>query len=41
MVDTLTRYNEEQLLTPWHHGEELHEAVFRITATFSTPVSGT
>lgn len=34
MVDTLTRYNEEQLLAPWHHGEDLHEAVFRIAATF-------
>jgi hypothetical protein len=31
MIGTLTIY---KLLTPWHHGEELHEAVFRIAATF-------
>lgn len=34
MVKTLASYNKGQLLAPWHHGEELHEAVFRIAATF-------
>src|SRR5215469_11043684 len=34
MVETLTSYNKSQLLAPWHHGEELHEAVFRIAASF-------
>jgi hypothetical protein len=31
MIDTLTTYN---LLTPWQHGEDLDDAVFRIAATF-------
>lgn len=31
MIDTLTTYN---LLTPWKHGEDLDDAVFRIAATF-------
>jgi hypothetical protein len=31
MIQTLTTYN---LLTPWQHGEELDDAVFRIAATF-------
>jgi hypothetical protein len=31
MIETLTIY---KLLAPWQHGEELHEAVFRIAATF-------
>jgi hypothetical protein len=31
MISTLIIY---KLLTPWQHGEELHEAVFRIAATF-------
>jgi hypothetical protein len=30
----LARYNRSQLLAPWHHGEELDDAVFRIAATF-------
>jgi hypothetical protein len=30
MIETLTIY---KLLTPWQHGEDLHEAVFRIAAT--------
>jgi hypothetical protein len=34
MVETLARYNKGQLLAPWHQGVELHEAVFRIAATF-------
>jgi len=34
IVETLTRYNKGQLMAPWHQGEELHEAVFRIAATF-------
>lgn len=34
MVETLARYNNDQLLSPWHQGKELHEAVFRIAATF-------
>jgi hypothetical protein len=34
MVETLARYNKGQLLAPWHQGEELHEAVFRMAATF-------
>jgi hypothetical protein len=34
MIETLARYNKGQLLAPWHQGEELHEAVFRIAATF-------
>jgi hypothetical protein len=34
MVETLARYNKGQLLAPWHQGEELHEAVFRIAAIF-------
>ena len=34
MVETLARYNKGQLLARWHRGEELHEAVFRIAATF-------
>jgi hypothetical protein len=32
MIRTLARYNQDQLLAPWRHGEELHEAVFRIAA---------
>jgi hypothetical protein len=31
MISTLTIY---KLLTPWQHGEELDDAVFRIAATF-------
>src|SRR5882762_1699297 len=31
MIDTLTTYN---LLTPWQHGEDLDDAVFRIAAMF-------
>jgi hypothetical protein len=31
MIDTLTIY---KLLTPWQHGEELDDAVFRIASTF-------
>ena len=31
MIDTLTNF---KLLTPWQHGEELDDAVFRIAATF-------
>jgi hypothetical protein len=31
MIETLTIY---KLLAPWQHGAELHEAVFRIAATF-------
>jgi len=31
MIETLITY---KLLTPWHHGEELNDAVFRIAATF-------
>jgi hypothetical protein len=31
MIQTLTIYN---LLTPWHHGEDLDDAVFQIAATF-------
>jgi hypothetical protein len=34
MIRTLTRYNQGQLLTPWHRGEELDDAVFRVAATF-------
>jgi hypothetical protein len=34
MVDTLTQYDRGQLLAPWHHGDELDDAVFRIAATF-------
>ncbi len=34
MIETLARYNKGQVLAPWHQGEELHEAVFRIAATF-------
>jgi hypothetical protein len=34
MIRMLVRYNQGQLLAPWRHGEELHEAVFRIAATF-------
>jgi hypothetical protein len=30
MIDTLTTYN---LLTPWQHGEELDDAVFRVAAS--------
>lgn len=35
MIDTL---NTHELLTPWKHGEELDDAVFRVAATF--PVHG-
>ena len=31
MIQTLTTYN---LLTPWQHGEDLDDAVFRIAGTF-------
>jgi hypothetical protein len=34
MIRMLARYNQGQLLAPWHQGEELHAAVFRIAATF-------
>lgn len=34
MVKTLASYDKGQLLAPWHQGEKLHEAVFRIAATF-------
>jgi len=34
MINMLARYNRSQLLAPWHHGEELDDAVFRIAATF-------
>jgi hypothetical protein len=34
MIETLTRYNRGQLLTPWQHGKDLDDAVFRIAATF-------
>ena len=34
MIRILTGYNSGQLLAPWHHGEELDDAVFRIAATF-------
>jgi hypothetical protein len=34
MIRTLAGYNQDQLLAPWRHGEELHDAVFRIAATF-------
>ena len=34
MIILLTAYNSGQLLAPWHHGEELDDAVFRIAATF-------
>jgi len=30
----LTHFNHGQLLAPWHHGEELDDAVFRVAATF-------
>src|SRR5579862_5878204 len=34
MIRMLVRYNQGHLLAPWRHGEELHEAVFRIAASF-------
>ena len=34
MIRMLSHYNRGQLLAPWNQGEELHEAVFRIAATF-------
>ena len=34
MIRMLAGHNQEQLLAPWRQGEELHEAVFRIAATF-------
>ena len=34
MIRMLTDYSSGQLLAPWHHGEKLHDAVFRIAATF-------
>jgi hypothetical protein len=34
MIRMLADFNRGQLLTPWHHGEELDDAVFRIAATF-------
>ena len=34
MISSLTTFNHGQLLAPWKHGEELDDAVFRLTATF-------
>lgn len=34
MIRELADYNRGQLLAPWHHGEQLDDAVFRIAATF-------
>ena|SRR5579864_350020 len=34
MIEMLAELNHGQLLAPWHHGEELDDAVFRIAATF-------
>jgi hypothetical protein len=34
MIRMLTDFNRGQLLAPWHHGEDLDDAVFRIAATF-------
>jgi|SRR5579864_972083 len=34
MIRMLTHFNHGQLLAPWHHGEELDDAVFRVAATF-------
>ena len=34
MIRMLTDYSSGQLLAPWHHGEELDDAVFRVAATF-------
>src|SRR5215472_12213972 len=34
MIRMLAGWNHGQLLTPWQHGAELDDAVFRIAATF-------
>jgi hypothetical protein len=34
MIRMLVEFNYGQLLAPWHHGEELDDAVFRVAATF-------
>lgn len=34
MIRMLTHFNHGQLLSPWHRGEELDDAVFRVAATF-------
>jgi hypothetical protein len=37
MIRMLTHFNDGQLLAPWHHGEELDDAVFRVAAAFPMP----
>jgi len=34
MLRTMTDYSHGQLLTPWQHGQQLDDAVFRIAAVF-------
>ena len=34
MIKSLTTFNDGQLLSPWQHGAELHDAVFRVAGSF-------